>query len=97
MNQGQNGATSTVSFQIANLNQLSNADFAPQRCGGAGTSITGVGSYFDFGLPFFYGRTVFTGHDSRTGASAPRTSRPRSATSHRLRAPRVQKNAAPSS
>jgi len=61
INQGQNGATSPVSFQIANLNQLSNANFALDDVGGPTTSITGVGSsYFDFGLPFFYGRTVFT-------------------------------------
>jgi hypothetical protein len=61
INQGQNGTTSTVSFQIANLNQLSNANFALDDVGGPTTSITGVGSsYFDFGLPFFYGRTVFT-------------------------------------
>ena len=60
-NQGQNGATSPVNFQIANLNQLSNADLAFDDVGGPSTSITGVGSsYFDFGLPFFYGRTVFT-------------------------------------
>jgi len=60
-NQGQNGATSPVSFQIANLNQLSNANFALDDVGGPTTSITGIGSsYFDFGLPFFFGHTVFT-------------------------------------
>jgi hypothetical protein len=60
LNQGQNGATSTVSFQIANLDGLSNTDFALDDVGGPATSITGIGtSYFDFGLPFFFGHTVF--------------------------------------
>jgi hypothetical protein len=60
LNQGQNGATSSVSFQIANLDGLGNTDFALDDVGGPATSITGIGSsYFDFGLPFFFGHTVF--------------------------------------
>jgi hypothetical protein len=50
-----------VSFQIANLNQFSNANFALNDVGGPASSVTGIGiSSFDFGVPFFYGRTVFT-------------------------------------
>jgi uncharacterized protein DUF3443 len=57
-NQGQNGNTTAVPFQIANLNNLSNSDFALNDVGGpTGTTI---GGNFDFGVPFFYGRTVFT-------------------------------------
>jgi len=59
-NQGQNGNTSVVSFKIANVQNL-NTEFALDDVGGAATTIMGLGtSYFDFGLPFFYGRTVFT-------------------------------------
>jgi hypothetical protein len=60
-NQGGNGSTSQVSFTIANLQQLSTSDFALDDVGGPATTIMGLGTnYFDFGLPFFYGRTVFT-------------------------------------
>jgi Protein of unknown function (DUF3443) len=47
----------TVSFQIANANNLVNADptaTAFVDLGGPGSGM------FDWGLPFFYGRTVFT-------------------------------------
>ncbi len=65
-NQGQNGAMSTVDFQIANLNGFSQTDFAISEIGGPATSITGIGtSYFDFGVPFFYGRSVFTAIENR--------------------------------
>jgi hypothetical protein len=38
--------------------------------GGPATSITNIGTaYFDFGVPFFYGRSVFTGmQTSASGA-----------------------------
>src|SRR5262249_47130146 len=73
-NQGQNGNTTPVNFQIANLTQISNANFARNDVGGPATSITGIGTnYFDFGLPFFYGRTVFTAID---GAPADGTTGP---------------------
>jgi hypothetical protein len=63
-NQGLNGNTSIVPFKIANLKDISNADFAIDDVGGTATTIMGLGtSYFDFGLPFFYDRTVFTAID----------------------------------
>jgi hypothetical protein len=66
-NQGQNGNTTPVSFQIENLNDLNQTYFAV-NVGGPITGITGLGSsFFDFGVPFFYGRTVFTAIE---GASA---------------------------
>jgi hypothetical protein len=60
-NQGQNGATTSVSFNIADLDTLSQNNFALSDVGGPATSIPGIGtSYFDFGVPFFYGHPVFT-------------------------------------
>jgi hypothetical protein len=60
-NQGLNGNTSLANFQVANLNDLSSTDFALNDVGGPAAPITGLGStYFDFGLPFFYGHTVYT-------------------------------------
>ena len=58
-NQGQNGTTSQVSFQVANMKQLSRSNFALDDVGGPAQSIA-ISNYFDWGLPFFYGRTVFT-------------------------------------
>ena len=38
------------------------------RCAARRRSISGIGTgYFDFGVPFFYGRTVFTGMVSIPG------------------------------
>jgi hypothetical protein len=57
------GASSTVSFQIADLNTISSAHYAIQDIGGAGASSTGtnpLNNDFDFGLAFFYGRRVYT-------------------------------------
>ena len=59
------GATSTVDFSIANLNTLlANNGFAYGNVGGSAAISSGSNSLsndFDFGLPFFYGRSVFTG------------------------------------
>lgn len=53
-NQGANGNTTPVSFQIADLAQISSSNFAINDVGGPMTS-----GYFDWGLPFFYNQTVF--------------------------------------
>ncbi len=59
-NQGANGSTNAASFQITNLNSISGSDFAINDAGGQTTSVTGLGkNYFDWGLPFFYGNTIF--------------------------------------
>ena len=69
--QGTNGNTSPVSFQIANLGSLSQTTFARDDVGGNGSSIAGLGTgYFDWGLPFFYGRTVFVAIEGRAAGSA---------------------------
>jgi len=57
------GATSTVSFQVANLNAITSSQFAIDDVGGIAATSTGTNTLnddFDFGLPFFYGRRVFT-------------------------------------
>jgi hypothetical protein len=70
VNQGNNvngtpvGATSTVQISIVSVNALNGADAAFDDL--ALTQITSTGTDplnddVDFGLPFFYGRTVFTG------------------------------------
>jgi hypothetical protein len=70
-NEGENGTTSTVAFDLANLNDLRQSYFAFDDVGGDATAITGLGTdYFDFGLPFFYGRTVFTAIDGMSAGSA---------------------------
>ncbi len=73
-NQGENGSTTQISFQIDNLNDLNQTYFAV-NVGGPITGITGLGTsnFFDFGVPFFYGRTVFT---AIAGASAGGTTGP---------------------
>jgi len=62
------GVTSTVSFQIANLNAIG-ADYAIDDVGGTPVGSTGTDALsddFDFGLPFFYGRRVFTAVEGTT-------------------------------
>ena len=63
-NQGANGATSTVNFTVGNADTLTaNANNA---------AINGLGGpnsgSFDWGLPFFFGRTVYTAIE---GANTP--------------------------
>ena len=55
-----------VSFQIANASDLINSGFSVFMNLG-GLSATGSTAYFDWGLPFFYGRNVYVGFE---GASS---------------------------
>jgi hypothetical protein len=56
-NTGLNGASGTVNFNIANANALfANGSTAFDSLGGLGLAT----SLFDWGLPFFFGRSVFT-------------------------------------
>jgi hypothetical protein len=60
-----------VTFKVADLQAINNADFAIDDVGGGATSIMGLGTnYFDFGVPFFYGRTVYTAIDGMAAGSA---------------------------
>lgn len=54
-NQGLNGASATVNFSIVSANTLSATANAFNNIGGPSPNS------FDWGLPFFYGRNVFTG------------------------------------
>lgn len=56
-NTGVNGQTTDVSLQIINVDDRNTSFYAIDVGGPDGT---GLSSAFDFGLPFFYGRTVFT-------------------------------------
>jgi hypothetical protein len=70
-NQGQNGTTTSVGFSIANLNKVDGSNFALDDVGGPAATIAGFGPYFDWGLPFFYGRTIFFALEGTTaGGSA---------------------------
>jgi len=60
---GFNSTTASIALNIANAQSLFNdGGFAFNNVGGA-TS----GTAFDFGMPFFYGRTVYIGYDPASG------------------------------
>lgn len=70
-NQSQDGVQLPTNFAIANLQQISTADFAIDDVGGGlGGSTNLSGNYFDFGLPFFFGRTVFVAIEGMPAAGA---------------------------
>ena len=52
-NRGANGATSSVTFSVGNLNGLNERFSAFSEVAGPNPGL------FDWGLPFFFGRTVF--------------------------------------
>jgi len=69
-----NGSQGTVNFNVGNANALFNANngmnAAISELGGTNSAINGCGS-FDWGLSFFYGKSVFTGIEQQpvTGTS----------------------------
>jgi hypothetical protein len=63
-----NGASGTVNFTIENFDALAGTVNAASIGGGSF-----FGGSFDFGLPFFFGRTVFV---AISGASTPGGSGP---------------------
>ena len=59
-NQAADGSASgTVAFNVINLVQLASTVRAAQVGGTIGSSSSASSTYFDWGLPFFYGRRVF--------------------------------------
>lgn len=68
-NKGSNGASGTVDFSIANAQTLFNdqADFVFGDLGGPASN------YFDWGLPFFFGRNVYV---AIQGTTAPNGTTP---------------------
>jgi hypothetical protein len=71
VNQGANGgATSTVPFDITSLNSINGTFYATAELGGPAATNASLGSYFDWGLPFFYGRHVYTAIEGKTAGTA---------------------------
>ena len=72
-NQGQSGTSSVADFSIANLNSIIGTNYAIADIGGPAPSIMGFGPYFDWGTPFFYGRTIFFALDgvNASGTAGP--------------------------
>jgi hypothetical protein len=64
-NQGINGTNSQVTFSVANAENLSSAFYAFNDFAGTNNNPPA----FDFGLPFFYGRNVFTGLEGDSGGN----------------------------
>lgn len=62
-NQGVNGLMASASFSVANIETLVTANPTYAAFGNAGGPFP---STFDYGLPFFYGRNVFTGIEGQT-------------------------------
>ncbi|MFO0700297.1 MAG: DUF3443 family protein [Nitrospira sp.] len=63
VNQGSNQLSGNVNFQVANAgNFLNTGNVAFNNIGGPDTGLSGE---FDWGLPFFLGRTVYVGIDTR--------------------------------
>jgi hypothetical protein len=60
-------ATGTVNFNIVNLVNLASTINAAQVGGTVGSGST-AGNYFDWGMPFFYGRRVFVVMENTTVA-----------------------------
>jgi hypothetical protein len=68
--QGQNGLTNDVPFDVVSLNSISNSFYASDALAGPAPSNSTLGSYFDWGLPFFYGKRVFTAIDGKVAGTA---------------------------
>ncbi len=54
---------SSVSFEITNLSTINGNFYALSTVGGPAATNAMLGSYFDWGLPFFYGRSVYAAID----------------------------------
>jgi len=71
-NQGANGTISNVQFNIANLAYLNNnfgSNFALDDVGGPAGAFHNVSNYFDWGLPFFYGKTIYFAIEGKAAGS----------------------------
>jgi hypothetical protein len=72
---GTDGTTATANFSIANADSLfsqnGGMNVAFSNLGGSNYSSTLPNSTLDLGLPFFYGRNVFTGFENLSTTAAP--------------------------
>jgi hypothetical protein len=65
-NAGTNGTSGPVSFNIENADALFNTGFAAFNDLGGDSGTSPSTDYFDFGMPFFFGRNVFVGIAGQT-------------------------------
>lgn len=65
-NTGLNGATATITFTIVSTDGLLAAGATAGPVGGTAVSLGPGLSSFDWGLPFFFGRTVFTAIEGKS-------------------------------
>jgi len=65
-NTGTNGTTGTVTFSIENADSLFNTGYAAFNDLGGDSGNSPSTDYFDFGVPFFFGRNVFVGIRGQT-------------------------------
>ena len=65
-NRGANARTKSVTFSVANLDSLPAANWVFDNVAGPSSFGTSSSKYFDWGLPFFFGRTVFVAIDGRS-------------------------------
>jgi hypothetical protein len=68
VNTGANGVNSTVTFTVTNADNAFNTFPSDAVFPGLAGQNDGTFTSFDFGLPFFYGRNVFTSIASTTAA-----------------------------
>ncbi|HEX7288325.1 MAG TPA: DUF3443 domain-containing protein [Candidatus Angelobacter sp.] len=68
VNTGTNGASTTINFTVANANTLfsTSGDFLFNNL-----AAPNPASSFDWGMPFFYGRNVFTAFETRNTPGGP--------------------------
>jgi hypothetical protein len=62
-NEDINGTMSPVPFEIMSLTSFNGTFHALPTIGGPAVANAMLGSYFDWGLPFFYGRSVYVAID----------------------------------
>jgi len=63
---GQSGTSATVSFSVENAETIANANPTYAAFSTLGGQYTSNNSTFDFGLPFFYGRSVYNAIENHT-------------------------------
>jgi len=71
VNQFGGGAASTVPFTIDNYETLNGAHQSFNALPNIAGTLSNLAASFDWGLPFFYGRTVFVGFEGRMAAQTP--------------------------
>ena len=65
-NAGTNGTSGSVSFSIENADTLFDTRYAAFNDLGGDSGNSPASDYFDFGVPFFFGRNVFVGIGGKT-------------------------------